>query len=583
MKETRENWGSRAGFVLAAIGSAVGLGNVWRFPHETYANGGGAFLIPYIIAMLSIGIPLLILEFSLGHYTQKAAPFAFGKLNKKMEVIGWWAIVSSFIIVCYYAVVLAWCLNYLADSIGCLFNGNELPWKEHAKEYFYSDYLKFNGCFSLGEIRQPIVFSLIGVWIAMFMCIFKGIHFVGKLVLFIVPIPWLMLFLLLYRSLTMEGSINGVEYFLEPNWEMLGNSHIWRAAFGHVSFSMSVGFGVMITYASYLHRKSDINNNAMIIGLADLGTSFVAGLTVFATMGAFALQKNAPIGEILDDAQSIGLAFVAFPQALANMPFPVFFSILFFFALFILGLDSAFSLTEAALSSILDKTGWSRVKVLLIMSVIGCTLGLLYVTEGGLLWFDMVDAFINEGEFGITFVVLIECLMLGWFTNLKNLQDHANQRSDWKAGIWWTAMIKFVVPGILITLIVWGLYDKFNSYEYDCFDSNGNSIGRITCIDNKLRDSQNELIGTYDSDNNSIIDYDGNLIGYLCLENDTIINSDNNKIGEFKRLGGFIVDANGHLIGRDIFGLAMNAIAILLAIILALWPDTRMKNIKEFE
>ena len=511
MKETRENWGSRAGFVLAAIGSAVGLGNVWRFPHETYANGGGAFLIPYIIAMLSIGIPLLILEFSLGHYTQKSAPFAFGKINKKMEFIGWWAIVTSFIIVCYYAVVLAWCFNYLVDSIMSVVNSTPLPWTENAKGRFYHEYLMWNESFSLGSLRMPIVYSLIAVWIMMFLCIFRGIHFIGKLVIIIVPIPWLMLILLLWRSLTMDGAMTGVKYFLEPNWEMLKESHIWRAAFGHVCFSMSVGFGTMITYASYLHRKSDINNNAMIIGLADLGTSFIAGLTVFATLGAFAVRQGVEVQTVLGSAKSLGLAFVAFPEALANMPMPQFFSIIFFLALFILGLDSAFSLTEAALSSIMDKTGWSRVRILSAMSVIGCTLGLLYVTEGGLLWFDMIDAFINEGEFGITFVVLVQCIALGWFFNLNKLKEHANERSDWKVGNWWVWMIKYIVPGILATLVVWGLYDKFNSET------------------------------------------------------------------------GFIIDNNGNLIGRDIFGLAMNCIAILLSIILALWPNTRLTNIKEFE
>lgn len=512
MKETRENWGSRAGFVLAAVGSAVGLGNVWRFPHETYANGGGAFLVPYIVAMLSIGIPLLILEFSLGHFTQRAAPFAFGKLNRKMEFIGWWAIVSSFIIVCYYAVVLAWCFNYLVDSVACLFNGQELPWKNNASDAFFKDYLKTNGTFAFGALRMPIVWSLIAVWVAMFLCIFRGIHFIGKLVLFIVPIPWIMLFLLLFRSLSMEGSMVGVEYFLEPNWSKLADVNIWRAAFGHVSFSMSIGFGVMVTYASYLHRKSDINNNAMIIGLADLGTSFVAGLTVFATMGAYAFQRDGlEIANVLDGAQSLGLAFVAFPEALANMPAPVFFSVIFFLTLFILGLDSAFSLTEAALSSIIDKTGWSRVKVLAVMSVMGCVIGLLYVTEGGLNWFDMIDSFINDGEFGITFVVLVECIALGWFYDLRKLQSHANMRSDWKVGDWWIVMIKVVVPLILISLIVWGLYDSFTSEK------------------------------------------------------------------------GFIIDNEGQLIGRDIFGLTVNMMAIVLSVTLALWPNNRLKSFTEFD
>ncbi len=581
MKETRENWGSRAGFVLAAIGSAVGLGNVWRFPHETYANGGGAFLIPYIVAMLSIGIPLLILEFSLGHYTQKSAPFAFGKINKKMEFIGWWAIVSSFIIVCYYAVVLAWCFNYLIDSLYSIFNGSELPWLENANDRFFKDYLKNNGTFAIGTVRPSILFSLIAVWVMMFLCIFRGVHYIGKLVLFIVPIPWFMLILLLWRSLTMEGSMSGVEYFLEPNWAMLGESHIWRTAFGHVCFSMSIGFGTMITYASYLHRKSDINNNAMIIGLADLGTSFVAGLTVFATLGAFALEQQKEISEVLDS--SLGLAFVAFPKALANMPYPKFFSTVFFFALFILGLDSAFSLTEASLSSIKDKTGWSRVKILTVMSGIGCILGLLYITEGGLQWFATVDSFINEGEFGITCVVLVQCIALAWFFNLNKLKDHANERSDWKVGNWWIAMIRYVVPGVLTILIIWGLYDKINSHVYEYIDHGGNSVGKIALADCSLVAGDGSILGHYDKKSGDILDTEGKLIATIVVKDNTVIDSNKNIIGSITKSGGFIVDANGNLIGSDMFGLAMNCIAILLSFILALWPNTRLTNIKEFE
>ena len=127
LEEQRENWGSRSGFVLAAVGSAVGLGNLWGFPYKVYANGGGAFLIPYILAMALIGVPLLILEFSLGHMTQRAAPNAFRGINRRTEPIGWWGILLSFIIITYYAVILAWCLNYLAVCVQGIFRGGDRP------------------------------------------------------------------------------------------------------------------------------------------------------------------------------------------------------------------------------------------------------------------------------------------------------------------------------------------------------------------------------------------------------------------------------------------------------------------------
>ncbi len=369
--DSRENWGSRTGFVLAAIGSAVGLGNVWRFPHECYSNGGSAFLIPYIIAMIVIGIPLLIMEFSLGHLTQQAAPNAFRQVGKKWEFVGWWPIVLSFIIVTYYAIVLAWALNYLIYSFY-----PQLPWvdpenADAAQKFFFDDYLQFNGTYALGGVRWPILGALAAIWALMFLCIFRGVKIVSKIVLWTVPIPWLMLIVLTIRGLTLEGAIQGLEYYLEPNWEVLKEPHIWRAAFGQVFFSMTIAFGVMITYASFLHRKSDINNNALIIGLADLGTSFIAGIAVFATMGALALKTNQPVDEVLAGSKSIGLAFVAFPKALGALGWSNFFSVIFFIALLLLGIDSAFSITEAALASMIDKTGWKRVSVLAVMSIVG--------------------------------------------------------------------------------------------------------------------------------------------------------------------------------------------------------------------
>jgi len=459
LEEQRENWGSRGGFVLAAVGSAVGLGNIWRFPYEAYTNGGGAFLIPYIIAMVVVGVPLLIMEFSLGHFTQLAAPGAFREISKKTEFVGWWPILLSSVIVCYYSVILAWCLNYLIYSFQSV-----VPWTENAKEFFFDQYLQYNETHKMGQVRLPIVISLLAIWIGMYFSIFRGVKWIGKIVLWAVPLPLLMLFILVIRGLTLEGAMQGLEYYLEPDWSALKNVVVWRRAFGQVFFSMTVAFGVMITYASFLHRKSDINNNALVVGIADLATSFIAGIAVFTTMGALALQENLPVQEVLSRSEGIGLAFVAFPEALSHLPATQFFSVVFFTALVLLGINSAFSITESALASICDKSGWARQMVLPAMSVVGFGLGIFFTTEGGLKWLGTVDSFVN-GTWGIVLVGLVECVVVGWLYDVHVLRRHANARSDWKIGAWWEKLIKFVIPLILGTLFVWSLYDDFSSKE----------------------------------------------------------------------------------------------------------------------
>ncbi|MBN1554563.1 MAG: sodium-dependent transporter [Phycisphaerae bacterium] len=476
LEEQRENWGSRAGFVLAAIGSAVGLGNLWGFPYKLYAYGGGAFLIPYIVAMLVIGVPVLILEFSLGHMTQRAAPEAFRRTGRRKEPIGWWGILLGFVIITYYPVILAWCISFLGQAVrGIAQNGGELPWAGMGKagsaastNYFLFDYCNMwrgedVAPWSLGSLSPEIVFALAGVWFLMFLCIVRGVRVVSKIVLWTVPLPWVMLMILTVRGLTLDGAGEGLAYYLNPDWAQLLKPTTWRFAFGQVFFSMSLAFGVMVTYASFLHRKSDINNNAAIIGLGDLGTSFVAGIAVFATLGAMSVAGGKAVTEIIstqsgNETGTVGLAFMAFPYALAQLPHSAWFSLVFFFALITLGIDSAFSITESVLASIVDKTGWNRTATLWGMTFLGFVSGLVYCSRGGLSWLENIDGFIN-GPWGIALLGLAECVVLGWFFRLSRFRVHANERSDWKLGVWWDWNIRLVVPVVLSALFVWSLYD----------------------------------------------------------------------------------------------------------------------------
>ena len=468
LEEQRETWGTRGGFVLAAVGSAVGLGNLWGFPYKLYANGGGAFLVPYIIGMVCIGIPLLVMEFSLGHFTQRAAPDAFGRCNKRLEFVGWWGILLGFVIVIYYPVILAYCFSFIYYSVDSIIHGTALPWGgegaegvANAKEFFFTKYLAIQDGPDFGQIQRHILIPLVLAWIVMYFCIFKGVKLVGKIVWLTVPLPFLMLIVLAVRGLTLEGAMDGLVYYLDPDWSQLAKPTTWRFAFGQVFFSLSLAFGVMLTYASFLHRKSDINNNAAIIGLADLGTSFVGGIAIFATLGgmAFATQQagqSVGVEEIVDKGP--GLAFVAFPYALAQLPGAAWWSLLFFFTLVTLGIDSAFSITESVLAGLVDKTGWKRCLVLPGMSLVGLGFGLVFVTQSGLHWLDAIDGFIN-GTWGIAFLGLLECFALGWFYRVERLRIHANERSDWQLGPWWNFAIRVFIPVVLGTLFIWNLFD----------------------------------------------------------------------------------------------------------------------------
>ncbi|MCK4293821.1 MAG: sodium-dependent transporter [Planctomycetes bacterium] len=475
LEEQRESWGTRGGFVLAAVGSAVGLGNLWGFPYKLYSYGGGAFLIPYIIALVVVGIPVMILEFSIGHYTQRAAPDAFKRGHKRFEIVGWWGILLAFVIITYYPVILAYCVSFLWYSIVGIFNGGDLPWAgkgiegvTNANDFFFKDYLGHQEGTALGSIQWKIVWPLIFAWVAMYFCIFKGVRLVGKIVWLTVPLPWLMLLILAVRGLTLEGSMQGLAYYLDPVWSELAKPITWRYAFGQVFFSLSLAYGIMITYASFLHRKSDLNNNAAIISIADFATSFVAGLAVFATLGgmAFVTQQAGNPVRVENVAESgPSLAFVAFPYALAQLPYSAWFSFIFFFALVTLGIDSAFSMTESILASIVDKTGWRRSIVLPVLSLVGLGFGLAYVTQGGFNWLGTIDGFVN-GTWGIGFMGLLECIVLGWLWRIGTLRRHANSRSDWELGKWWDYLIRLVIPVLLGTLFFWQLFDDISGQGF---------------------------------------------------------------------------------------------------------------------
>jgi NSS family neurotransmitter:Na+ symporter len=448
MAKTRDRWHSRTSFIMAAVGSAVGLGNVWRFPHMAYSNGGGAFLIPYFVALFTAGIPMLVLEMGIGQRMQRGAPLAFGAIRKPLQWFGWWAAGLSAGIVIYYSTILAWSWVYLWHSL-------TLAWGDQPQTFFVQDVLQRSQ--SPGEIGWPVMPLVIGMaltWLTIYLILRKGVRSVSKVVMVTVPLPLILLAILLVRGLSLPGAIDGIRYYLTPDFSKLTDLKIWLSAYGQIFFSLSLASGVMIGYGSYLGKKAEITNSAFITGLANCGTSFFAGFVVFSMLGYLAQAQGVDVSQVAE--KSTGLAFVTFPTAISKLPaLNALFGVVFFVALLTLGIDSAFALQEAFTTGFHDKWQIPPEKLARFFVLIAFPVSLLFVTKGGFYWFDIVDKWICD--FGLVISGLIQCIIVGYLYGVREFRDYLNGQSEVKLGNWWIWALRYVTPVVLLVILVGNL------------------------------------------------------------------------------------------------------------------------------
>ena len=442
---TRQRWTSRTVFILAALGSAVGLGNLWRFPYLAGKYGGGAFLIPFLIALVVVGVPMLMLELAVGQKMQRGAVEAYQKLDSGFVGLGIFALFSSFIIVSYYAVVMAWSLVYLLASF-------RVSWSRNAEAYFYQEVLQTtNGIEQLGGVNLPILLSLLVIWIVVYFCVWQGTKSVGKVVKYSVPLPVILLCLLLIRVVTLPGFLAGWEMYLKPDWSALLDPEVWTAGFSQIFYSLSLAFGIMIAYGSYKDSDDDIAKDTWITALLDIAISLFAGLVVFGVLGYMAWSTGTPLEDLA--ASGPGLAFVVFPQALSLMPLSGLFSVFFFLMLLSLGIDSIFSLVEALNAVILDHYRHLKISQVSMMVCLATLLaGVIYTTRAGLYFLDLVDHFVTS--YNLLLVGICQSLLVGWVYGAEKMRRYINQVSDWKIGAWWNISIKYLIPLVLTTLLV---------------------------------------------------------------------------------------------------------------------------------
>lgn len=426
-------------FVMAAIGSAVGLGNIWRFPYVCYQNGGGAFLIPYLVALFTVGIPLLMVEFAVGKWFSSAAPGAFATISKKWEWAGWWAVVAAFVIAVYYSVIMAWCLSYIVHSAGLVWGGNAAA--------FFDQFLGTTASpFVAGSLNLQIVFALLFIWTAIYLILYKGVRSIEWAIAFTVPIPTLLLVILAVRGITLPGAIEGLSFYLTPHFARLASPSVWLAAYAQIFFSLSLAQGIMIAYASYLRKESDVTNNACIAALADGGIAFLAGFAVFSILGYLSHSTGTAISECA--GSGLGLAFITYPTAISKLPVAAaLFGAIFFLVLLTFGINSAFSMIESVRAGVTEK-GFSKHKVTFAICLLGFLLSVPLATGAGIYWVEIADHFISN--FGLVLIGLAECIVFGYIMGAKHIRRAVNEVSDFPVGRWWEHLVRIVAPVILV-------------------------------------------------------------------------------------------------------------------------------------
>ncbi len=457
---SRDKWSSRSAFILASIGSAVGLGNAWRFPGLAAKHGGGAFLLVYIVAMLLLGIPLLQMEIALARRVRQGAPGTMRAVRKGAESVGWIAVSNGIVISVYYAVVFAWVIVMFVLSYKFAGFTKAADGAAQAGGLWLS-VIKTTGTTSgYGTVAWPVVGCLVVAWAAAYRCIRNGSSSVGKVVKYTVSLPVICLLILAVRGVTMQGAMDGLHRFFVPDWSALRDSSLWVDAIGQVFYSLSVAMAIMFAYGSFLDRSSNVAVDSVIIAFSDFIISVLAGIVMFTTMAGTGMLDNMT-------ASGISTAFIVYPQAIVLLTkSPVInalFAYVFYFCLITLAIDSLFSIVEGASTAISDKFRLNKRTTTMTMVIIYFIFGLFFCTGAGLAWLDIVDNFINSYTLVLTGV--LEAVAVGWFFNTSKVLHEVNRntgRFRVPAG-WFNISIKFIVPVVLFALFVWNLVSLFRS------------------------------------------------------------------------------------------------------------------------
>ncbi|KAI4896697.1 hypothetical protein NFI96_016087, partial [Prochilodus magdalenae] len=484
--EDRGHWKSKTDFLLAVAGNVVGLGNVWRFPYLCYKNGGGVFLVPYLVFVVTCGIPLFLLETAMGQYTQEGGITCWHRICPLAEGIGYAGQLIQFYGMCYM-MILAWALFYLAFSFS-----SELPWAScgntwntddcnvvgknqtfnwtqqanstsPATEFWEHRVLSISkGIDDVGNIHWEILLCLTVVWIVCYFCVWKGVKSHGKVVYFTATFPYLMLMVLLVRGLTLPGALQGVVFYLYPDPEKLLDPQVWMEAGAQVFFSYSTCVGMLTVLGSYNTYNNNCYRDCFRLCILNSSTSVIAGFAVFSVLGFMAHEHGKPIEEVAESGP--GLAFIAYPQAVAMIPLPQLWAICFFIMVILLCVDTQFFALEGIVTSLTDVfpkvlRGPKRREIFLLFFCIFCFIcEFIMVTEGGMYWFQLIDYYACSGAC-LVFLALFQSLTIGWIFGAERLCEVIEDMTGSYPNVVFKICWKYLTPLASLVMFIYYLVE----------------------------------------------------------------------------------------------------------------------------
>ncbi len=450
----RENWQSRKGFIFAAAGAAIGLGNLWRFPFQAYKNGGGAFLLPYFVALITCAIPLMIMEYAYGRKIRGGSVKAFSNLKKKLEVFGWLQVMVPIIVMTYYSAIIAVSVIFMVYSLGHAFG--MINWLSDPGPIMGMVTGSADNALDLGAgISIYILIAVVFVWIANWLIVRKGISGgIEKMSNIFTPMLMVLMLVFMINAVRLKGSAIGLEALFKPDFSKILDPSIWVSAYAQVFFSTTLAVGVMIAYGSYLHEKADVVNSAFITVFANSSFDLIAGVLVFSTLGYLVNTMGV---EFTSFGTGAGVAFIAFPIAISTMSSNVviqgLLGFVFFFCLFIAGLSSSISMLESFATAAFDKFNITRKKLVTIISIIGFIGSACFASYAGFNYIlDIVDAYV--GNIIISGLGLVEVVAISYIYGTKELRREANEYSDFKVGKWWDYLLRYFTPILLGAVVI---------------------------------------------------------------------------------------------------------------------------------
>ncbi|XP_042751015.1 sodium-dependent proline transporter-like, partial [Lagopus leucura] len=509
----RDTWAGQHTFLLSCLGYCVGLGNVWRFPYLCYRNGGGVFLIPYFLMLLLVGLPLFLMELSLGQYGA-AGPITVWKCCPILQGVGVGMMVVSSLVSIYYNVIIAWAFYYLGSSFQ-----SPLPWScdaprnaelcqnasgnathTSASEAFWNEQVlgvtHSSGLGDPGSVQWLLALCLLAAWIVVFLCMLGGIHSSGKVVYITATFPYLILLILIIRGATLPGSLDGVRFYLSSDWSKLLSAQVWSDAASQIFYSLGIGFGGLLSMASYNKFDNNVVRDTLVITIGNCCTSFLAGFAIFSVLGHMALKRDIPVGSVAESGP--GLAFVAYPEALSLLPGSPFWSILFFLMLFMLGVDTLFGNIEAITTAIMDefpalREGKRKVTFLAVLCFSFYLLGLLLVTQGGIFWFTLIDTY--STSFGLIIITLLMCIGVAscygvqrFCWNIVTMICRCPPCYSRVLGCFKVCWV-FFTPCLLLFTLIFTFLDMYNvplrygTYEFPAWGTSlGVCMGVLSCV-----------------------------------------------------------------------------------------------------